>query len=67
MDAVHFLSADDAKELVAALGAEGYRATLRENPDAAARGRWLLEVEPFDDGVVALVDVYGGWLPDELG
>ena len=67
MDAVHFLSADDAKELVAALSAEGYRSQLRENPDAGARSRWLLEVEPFDDGVVALVDVYGGWLPDEAG
>ena len=67
MDAVHFLAAEDAKELVAALGAEGYRSRLRENPDRTARSRWLLEVEPFDDGVVALVDVYGGWLPDEAG
>lgn len=67
MDAVHFLTPDDAKELVAALTAEGYRTRLRENPHAGARGRWLLEVEPFDDGVVAMVDVYGGWLPDEAG
>ena len=67
MDAVHFLTADDAKELTAALEAEGYRVRLRENPASEARSRWLLEVEPFDDGVVAMVDVYGGWLPDEAG
>ena len=65
MTAVHFLSEDDAQELVGALEAEGYSVRLRENPAAGARSRWLLEVEPFDDGVVAMVDVYGGWLPDE--
>jgi hypothetical protein len=65
MDAVHFLTAADADELVAALRAEGYAVRLEENPSAEARSRWLLHVEPFDDGVVAMVDVYGGWLPDE--
>ena len=65
MDAVHFLTAEDAQELIGALKAEGYTVVLRENPAAEARSRWLLEVEPFDDGVVAMVDVYGGWLPDE--
>jgi hypothetical protein len=67
MDAVHFLTADDAQELIAALQAEGYTVRLRENPVADARSRYLLDVEPFDDGVVAMVDVYGGWLPDEAG
>lgn len=65
MDAVHFLTADDAQELIGALQAEGYTVGLRENPAATSRSRWLLDVEPFDDGVVAMVDVYGGWLPDE--
>ena len=63
MDAVQFLSADDAHELVQALEAEGYAVRLEE--PCAGGGRWLLHVEPFDDGVVAMVDVYGGWLPDE--
>ena len=66
MNAVHFLSADDSRELVGALEAEGYTVRLVENPAAETRSRWLLEVEPFDDGVVAMVDVYGGWLPDEV-
>jgi len=69
MSAVHFLSEDDAQELVGALEAEGYTVRLRENPAGAgpdsSRSRWLLDVEPFDDGVVAMVDVYGGWLPYE--
>lgn len=65
MGAVHFLTADDAGELLAALRAEGYVVGLRENEDAEARARWLLEVEPFDEEVAAMVDVYGGWLPDE--
>ena len=69
MAAVHFLSEDDARELIGALEAEGYTVRLRPNPaagpDGGARSRWLLEVEPFDDGVAAMVDVYGGWLPDE--
>lgn len=63
---VHFISADDAHELTKALEAEGYTAELRQDPGADLRRQWLLEVAPFDDGVVALVDVYGGWLPEEL-
>jgi hypothetical protein len=65
MTAVHFLSEDDARELIGALEVEGYTVRLRENPVAESRSGWLLEVQPFDDGVVAMVDVYGGWLPDE--
>ena len=65
MSAVHFLTEEDAQELIDALRAEGYTVRLRANPAEGAGSRWLLEVEPFDDGVVAMVDVYGGWLPDE--
>ena len=66
MDVVHFLAAEDARELVGALEAEGYTMRLVENPEPRSRSRWLLEVEPFDDGVAAMVDVYGGWLADEM-
>ena len=61
MGPITFASREDSDELVKALEAEGYRTTLREG----SSGRWLLDVQPFDDGVVAMVDVYGGWLPDE--
>jgi hypothetical protein len=65
MAAIHFLVADDAQELIGALRAEGYSVRLEENPAQGPSSRWLLHVQPFDDGVVAMVDVYGGWLPDE--
>jgi hypothetical protein len=61
MGSIHFVSAGDADELHKALEAEGYVVRLREGEG----GRWLLDVEPFDDHVVAMVDVYGGWLPEE--
>lgn len=63
---VYFLAADDADELVAALRAEGYDVSGRacEGP---GRARWQLEVAPDDDGLVAMVDVYGGWLGEEAG
>ena len=64
--AVHFLTAEDAQELIGALRSEGYATWLVE-PLPGPGAHWLLEVEPFDDGVVAMVDVYGGWLPDEVG
>ncbi len=66
MSQIHFLSEADAAELTKALTEEGYSARGRENPDPASQSRWLLEVQPFDDGVIAMVDVYGGWLPDEV-
>ena len=65
MGVIHFLSADDAHELIGALRAEGYTVRLEESSASQGASRWLLHVEPFDDGVVAMVDVYGGWLPDE--
>ena len=64
MGTIHFITAEDADELLKALRTEGYTVRSRENPEPG-RSRWLLEVEPFDDEVVARVDVYGGWLPEE--
>jgi hypothetical protein len=58
--------ADDAAELLKALRAEGYTVTERRPARAGEpHGPWALEVEPFDEGVIQMVDVYGGWLPDE--
>ena len=54
---------DDAAELIKALVAEGY-SVVEERPDDPAQP-WFLLVEPFDDGVIAMVDVYGGRLADE--
>jgi hypothetical protein len=61
---VHFLSSEDAEELTKALTAEGYEAQGRP-VDGPGEARWELRVTPYDDGVAALVDVYGGWMPDE--
>ena len=61
---IGFLSAADAEEIVKALTVEGYAVELRPTPDDA-RVPWRVDVEPFDDQVVAMVDVYGGWLPED--
>lgn len=61
---VYFLEPDDAQELTSALAAEGYVVAGR-GCDGPGRARWLLDVAPYDDGLVAMVDVYGGWLPEE--
>ena len=61
---VHFISAEDADELTKALKAEGYQAEGAP-VDGPGEARWELRVTPYDDGVAALVDVYGGWMPDE--
>ena len=63
MGTVHFAFPDDADELVKALEVEGYDVRLHESAEGDG---WVLDVEPFDDNVVAMVDVYGGWLPGEL-
>ena len=55
--------ADDAAELIKALRAEGYDVSERHPEDTSQM--WALVVSPFDDGVVAMVDVYGGKLPSE--
>jgi hypothetical protein len=62
---IRFLSAADAEELVKALTVEGYVVELRPAPDDV-RAPWRVDVDPFDDEVVAMVDVYGGWLPDDV-
>ncbi len=66
MNAIHFDTDDDAAELVRALEAEGYSWDLRREAfageDDADDHAWLLVVEPFDDRVVEMVDVYGGWM-----
>ena len=61
---IRFLSAEDADELVKALAAEGYDVLLRPVPEDGD-APWRVEVQPFDDDVVAMVDVYGGWLPTD--
>ena len=61
---VYFLEADDAQELRAALRAEGYDVVERAC-DGPGRARWALDVDPDDDGLAAMVDVYGGWLAGE--
>lgn len=61
---VYFLHADDSRELTSALRAEGYDVAGR-SCDGPGRARWALDVVPDDDGLVAMVDVYGGWLTDE--
>jgi hypothetical protein len=63
-DAVYFLDPQDAEEISAALRAEGYDVVGRAC-DGPGRARWAIDVAPYDDGLVAMVDVYGGWLADE--
>ncbi len=69
MPAIFFDSDDDAEELVKALDSEGYSTTLRREAFAGEEDwedrAWVLLVEPFDDRVVEMVDVYGGWLPGD--
>lgn len=67
MSAIYFDTDDDATELVKALGTEGYRTSLTQDAAEADTGSrtWVLTVEPFDDRVVEMVDVYGGWLPGD--
>jgi hypothetical protein len=69
MSAIYFDSDDDAAELVKALEGEGYTTTLRREgfagEDDSEDRAWLLIVEPFDERVVEMVDVYGGWMPGD--
>lgn len=66
MNEIHFDTDDDAAELVSALETEGYTAVLRREAfageDDADDHAWVLLVNPFDDRVVEMVDVYGGWM-----
>ena len=67
--AIHFDERDDADELIGALEAEGYTTTLTREAFAGEEDwddrAWVLLVEPFDDRVVEMVDVYGGWMPGD--
>jgi hypothetical protein len=69
MDAVYFDADDDAAPLVAALEDEGYSTTLRREAFAGEEDwddrAWVLLVTPFDDRVVELIDVHGGWTTGE--
>ena len=66
MSDVYFDTEEDAVELIAALEAEGFTTSLEREgfagEDDSEDRAWVLRVEPFDDRVVAMVDVYGGWL-----
>ena len=69
MSAIYFDTDDDAVELIGALQAEGYTTTLTREAFAGEEDwddrAWVLLVEPFDDRVVEMVDVYGGWMPGD--
>jgi hypothetical protein len=66
---IYFDSEDDAEELVKALESEGYSTSLAREAFAGEEDwedrAWVLLVEPFEDRVVEMVDVYGGWLPGD--
>ena len=61
MSTIQFAAADDAAELIRELKGEGFTAHLRQVSDEL----WELDVNPWDERVVAMVDVYGGWLPGD--
>ncbi|MGA8987953.1 hypothetical protein [Aeromicrobium sp.] len=69
MSQIYFDSADDAAELVDALEREGYLTSLRREgfagEDDGEDHAWVLQVEPYDDRVIEMVDVYGGWMPGD--
>lgn len=69
MSTIYFDEGEDAAELVAALGREGYVTSLRREgfagEDDSDDHAWVLLVEPFDERVVEMVDVYGGWMPGD--
>jgi len=61
MSTIQFAAEEDAAELIRELNGEGFSTNLRQVSDQL----WELDVEPWDDRVVAMVDVYGGWLPGD--
>jgi hypothetical protein len=69
MPSIYFDSDDDAVELITALETEGYTTNLHREAfageDDSADHAWVLTVEPFDDRVIEMVDVYGGWMPGD--
>lgn len=61
MSVIQFAAAEDAAELIRELASEGFTTDLRQ----VSADLWELGVEPWDDRVVDMVDVYGGWLPGD--
>lgn len=61
MSVIQFVSDEDAAEIIRELTAEGFDTTLRQVSDDL----WELDVSPWDERIVEMVDVYGGWLPGD--
>jgi hypothetical protein len=59
---IQFVSDEDATELIRELTSEGFTTNLRQVSDDL----WELDVDPWDDRIVEMVDVYGGWLPGDV-
>jgi len=61
MSVIQFAADEDATELIRELTSEGFSTNLRQ----VSGDLWELDVEPWDDRIVEMVDVYGGWLPGD--
>ncbi len=61
MSTIQFAAAEDAAELIRELKGEGFTANLRQ----VSGEMWELDVDPWDERAIAMVDVYGGWLPGD--
>lgn len=61
MSTIQFAAEEDTAELIRELNGEGYSTTLRR----VSEDLWELDVEPWDEHIVAMVDVYGGWMPGD--
>jgi hypothetical protein len=61
MSVIQFATDEDATELIRELTSEGFSTNLRK----ISGDLWELDVEPWDDRIVEMVDVYGGWLPGD--
>ena len=61
MSVIQFVSDEDAAEIIRELTAEGFDTTLRQ----VSGDLWELDVSPWDERIVEMVDVYGGWLPGD--
>jgi hypothetical protein len=61
MSVIQFAADEDAAELVRELTSEGFSTNLRQVSDEL----WELDVDPWDDRIIEMVDVYGGWLPGD--
>jgi hypothetical protein len=61
MSVIQFAADEDAAELIRELNSEGFTTALRQVSDDL----WELDVDPWDERIVEMVDVYGGWLPGD--